>query len=210
MSTEKRNGLLIGLTGSIGAGKSTVAEIIRKKYPVLDTDRIAREIMEQDEAIRDALVERFGVQIYLSDGSLDRHVLSSIAFGDEDNLRALNQIVHPPTIQRVLDNAAKLSEEGHRLIFVESALIFEAEIEEMFDYTIAVSAEIERILQRMTERDGIERERVLARLRYQLPPEEKANLADFVIRNNGDMSDLRAATTAIISILSHLGKRRSS
>lgn len=210
MSTEHRNGLLIGLTGSIGAGKSTVAGIIREKYPVLDTDLIAREIMEHDEAIRDALVERFGVQTYFSDGSLDRQFLSSIAFGDEDNLQALNQIVHPPTIQQVLEKASKLAEEGHRLIFVESALIFEAEIEDMFDYTIAVSAETEHIIQRISARDGIERDRVLVRLRHQLPPEEKTNLADFVIRNNGDVSDLRAATTAIISILSHLGKRSSS
>ncbi len=210
MTTQPQAPLLIGLTGSIGAGKSTVADLIRDEYPVLDTDRIARDIMVSDEAVRSALTERFGVQTYLSDGTLDRQFLASLVFDDTAKLRALNAIVHPPTMERVMKLASDLHAEGKRLVFVESAIIFEVGIEDAFDYTVSVVAETERTITRIMERDGSTRDAVLSRLRHQLPPEEKSGLADFTIRNNGDLDALKRATASIVLILSRLGKRQPS
>lgn len=207
MNTAGQIPLLIGLTGSIGAGKSTVADIIREQYPVLDTDRIARDIMESDDAVRNSLTGCFGPSVFLADGTLDRHSLATTVFADPKQLEKLNAIVHPPTILRIRETAASLHAEGNRLVFVESALVFEAGIEEEFDYTVAVVAETEVSLERIMQRDGIDREAATLRLQRQLPPEEKARLADFTIRNNSGPDELRRATSIILLILSRLGKR---
>ena len=200
-------GLLVGLTGSIGAGKSTVASIIEERYPVLYTDRIARDIMERDDAVRSALIERFGVQAYLSDGSIDRRWLAELVFEDASKLAALNDIVHPPTVEEVNNRAAELHAAGHRMVFVESALIFEAELEEQFDFIVAVVADVQKATARIIERDAVDAAAVERRMRTQLPPEEKADLADFTIRNNGNLEDLRRSTTAILTILNSLRVR---
>lgn len=207
MNTAGQIPLLIGLTGSIGAGKSTVADIIREQYPVLDTDRIARDIMESDDAVRNSLTKSFGSAVFLADGTLDRQFLASVVFADAKQLEMLNAIVHPPTILRVREAAGTLHAEGNRLVFVESALVFEAGIEEEFDYTVAVVAETEISLERIMQRDGIDRENATLRLQRQLPPEEKARLADFTIRNNSGLDELRRATGIILLILSRMGKR---
>jgi dephospho-CoA kinase len=211
MSTEntptRSPRLLIGLTGSIGAGKSTVASLIEKRCPVLYTDRIARDIMEQDDAVREAISERFGVQAYLSDGAVDRRFLAELVFEDAVKLAALNEIVHPPTVETVSAMAAELHEQGHPMVFVESALIFEAELEEQFDYIVAVIADVQIATERIMRRDDVDASAVERRMRTQLPPEEKAELADFTIRNSGSLEDLARSTSAILTILHSLGSR---
>ncbi len=211
MSTDNKSAqpprLLIGLTGSIGAGKSAVATLIEQRFPVLYTDRIARDIMEQDGAVRDAITERFGIQAYLSDGAVDRRFLAELVFEDAKKLAALNAIVHPPTVEAVDRKAAELHDDGHRMVFVESALIFEAELEEQFDYIVAVIADVQIATERIMQRDGVNAAAVERRMRAQLPPEEKADLADFTIRNNGSMEDLERSTGAILTILNSLGSR---
>jgi dephospho-CoA kinase len=207
MNTAGQIPLLIGLTGSIGAGKSTVAGIIREQYPVLDTDRIARDIMESDDVVRNSLTECFGSSVFHTDGTLDSQFLASVVFADAKQLGMLNEIVHPPTILRVREAAVALHAEGSRLVFVESALVFEAGIEEEFDYTVAVISDPELSLERIMQRDGIDRESAMLRLQRQLPPEEKARLADFTIRNNSGLEELRRATGIILLIVSRLGRR---
>lgn len=209
MQHTRQDGLLIGLTGGIGSGKSTVASIIERTHPVLYTDRIARELMQHNEALREAVVERFGVQAYLSDGSLDRRWLAEVVFGDSRALAELNAIVHPPTLEFVRLEAARLFAGGARMVIVESALIFEAELEEDFDYTVCVLADFDSTVQRLLQRDGTTREQVLERMRHQLPPEEKAGLADFTIHNSGSLDELEQSTRLILGILAALKPRRS-
>jgi dephospho-CoA kinase len=199
--------LLVGLTGSIGSGKSTVASLIEERYPVLYTDRIARDIMEADGVVRDAITERFGVQAYLSDGAVNAKFLAELVFEDDVKLDLLNEIVHPPTVEFVNDAAAKMHADGHRMVFVESALIFEAELEEQFDFIVAVISDMQIAMDRIMKRDGVDREAVERRMRAQLPPEEKSDLADFTIRNNGSLEDLKKSTAAILTILNSLRSR---
>lgn len=201
--------LLIGLTGSIGAGKSTVADIIAEQYPVLNADRIARDIMEQNDAVRSALLEEFGVQTYISDGSLDRSYIAEIVFDDPQKLEILNSIVHPPTIERIMERAASLHVEEPRPVFVESALVFEAGTQDLYDYVIAVISPVDKAVERIMQRDGLSENAVRRRMRSQLPPEEKAKRADFTIRNNGTLEDLRRSTAGVLSIVTRLGGRRN-
>ncbi|MDX9757936.1 MAG: dephospho-CoA kinase [Bacteroidota bacterium] len=210
MNTHGLSPLLIGLTGSIGAGKSTAAEMIRQHHPVLDADSIARAIMDEDAAVRAALVAAFGPRILHPDGTIDRRTLADTVFSSETQLARLNAIVHPPTIARIRTMAADRHIAGHRLVFVESALIFEAGIEEEFDYTVAVLSDTDTAITRVMARDACDRETAEARMRNQLPPEHKAALADFTIRNDKGIDELRTATTTILLILTRLGKRPTS
>lgn len=210
MNTHGLDPLLIGLTGSIGAGKSTAADIIGRQYPVLDADDIARSIMDEDDAVRAALVRAFDAGILHADGSIDRPKLARLVFTNEQQLARLNAIVHPPTMARIRSLAAAEHANGHRLVFVESALIFEAGIEEEFDYTVAVMADAETAIARVMARDHCDRATAEARMRNQLPPEHKAALADFTIRNNAGIEELQKATSMILLILSRLGKRSTS
>ena len=207
MTASGQSPLLIGLTGSIGAGKSTVAAIIGEQYPVLDSDRIARGIMDEDDAVRAALVREFGAPVLADDGTIDRPYLAGVVFGDEKRLARLNAIVHPPTIARIRAEASALHAAGTRLVFVESALIFEAGIEDEFDYTVAVLADTETAIARVMARDHCDRATAEDRMRNQLSPEQKAALADFTIRNDQGPEALRKAAHIILLILSRLGKR---
>lgn len=205
---EPGNGLFIGLTGGIGSGKSTVAAHIAQRHPVLHADEIARVCMLDDEQVRDDLRRIFGEQVYLSDGGLNRTWLAEVVFNDGDKLAKLNAIVHPPTHARILAEAQRLFSEGARMVFVESALIYEARLDEDFDYVLTVLADPEIAVQRIIARDGVSAEAVRDRMRHQLAPEEKADLADFTIRNNGTVEEMLRATDIILMMLSALRRRR--
>jgi dephospho-CoA kinase len=205
---EAGTDLFIGLTGGIGSGKSTVAVHIAQRHPVLYADTIARECMLNDEQVRADLTQLFGQQVYLSDGSLDRGWLAEVVFNDGDKLAKLNAIVHPPTHERILAASERLFSEGARMVFVESALIYEARLDEDFDYVLSVLSDPEIAVQRITERDGVTAASVRDRMRHQLAPEEKADLADFTIRNNGTVEELLRAADIILMMLTALRRRR--
>jgi len=209
MNTSSTPGILIGLTGGIGSGKSTVARIIEEHYPVLYSDSIARDIMENDEKVRGDIVRLFGVQAYRSDASLDRLWLAEVVFNDDAKLAKLNSIVHPPTLERLNAEAETHFADGTRMVFVESAILFESGLESLFDYTLAVHVDPEIALHRIALRDGVGEETIRARMRRQFAPDETASLADFVIRNDASLDDLRLAVESILTILSSLRRRRS-
>jgi dephospho-CoA kinase len=206
---DNNSALLIGLTGGIGSGKSTVAAYIERRYPVLYSDRIARQCMQDDEQVRNELQQAFGVQVYLSDGSLDRNWLAEVVFADHRKLERLNAIVHPPTHRRILEEAKRLFADGAVMVFVESALLFEAELQNDFDYIVSVLADPEAAVERLMTRDSGSADAVRARMRHQLPPEEKAALADFTIRNNGTIDEALKATDIVLAMLSTLQPRRT-
>ncbi len=205
---EAGTGLFVGLTGGIGSGKSTVAAFIAQRHPVLFADKIARECMLGDEQVRADLTQLFGQQVYLSDGSLNREWLAEVVFNDGRKLSQLNAIVHPPTHSRILAETERLFDEGARMVFVESALIYEARLDEDFDYVVAVLTDPELAVQRIVERDGVDPGTVRERMRHQLPPEEKAGLADFTIRNNGTPEAMLRAAEVILAMLATLRRRR--
>lgn len=201
--------LLIGLTGSIGAGKSLVADHFRKAgIPVLSADAIAKELMANDPDMRQAIVDAFGPESYTGQ-ELNRKWLAAQVFEDREQLEQLNQIVHPRTIAEQGVRARKLIDAGDRIVACEAALIFESGGENRFDYIVVVDAEPDIRYGRAAERDGVTVDDIRKRDEMQIPAKEKVKAADFVIENNGSEQELSQKTNMIIMLLRALPSRNS-
>jgi dephospho-CoA kinase len=207
MTSVTDNTVLVGLTGSIGAGKSTVAELFEEAgIPVLRADAIAKELMTNDPAMRREIIEALGNDAYI-DGALNRSWIARQVFGDEEKLATLNGIVHPRTIATQGIRAQKLFDEGYRVVACEAALIFETGGEGRFDYIVVVDADQEIRLERAAGRDQATLEQVRARDALQMPAQHKVERADFVIRNNDGLEQLRANASFVIMLLKSLPPR---
>lgn len=199
--------ILIGLTGSIGSGKSTVADIFEQNgIPVLRADQIAKELMTSDPEMMAAIRSEFGDEAYV-DGELDRSYLAGQIFNNEEKLERMNAIVHPRTIAEQGVRAQGLFDEGHRGVACEAALIFESGGEGRFDYIVVVDADRDVRLQRAAQRDNATMEDVARRDEAQIPAEQKVEQADFVIKNNGTLQDLERNARFIALLLKSLPPR---
>ncbi len=186
----------IGLTGGLGCGVSEVARILAEKgVPVVSGDRAGHKALTSDD-IKAALVERFGASVVLPDGTVDRRTLGGLVFSDRDALRDLNRIIHP-TLLQILQKETIEQEQKSGVVIVDAALIYEWELTDFFDCIIAVTAPLETRLLRVMRRDGLSRGDALQRLQAQLPIEEKAKRADYVIINDGSLEKLRTQTEEI-------------
>jgi dephospho-CoA kinase len=201
--------VLVGLTGSIGAGKSTVAAIFeREGIPVLRADAIAKELMERDPEMRAQLIEAFGDDAYVGT-TLNRPYLAEKIFGDRDKLELMNMIVHPRTIAEQGKRASQLFAAGAHVVACEAALIFESGGEGRFDYIVVVDAKEDVRLKRAAERDNTSIDEARRRDAMQISAQRKVEMADFVIRNDGDTKELEEATTFIASLLKKLPPRHA-
>lgn len=174
--------LKVGLTGSIGSGKSTVARVFATLgVPVYIADIEAKKILNQPEIVAE-VVRLAGEEVRLPDGQIDRKVLAGKVFSDSEMLQALNNIIHP----RVRTHFKEWVEahSGHDYIMQEAAIIFESGSYKNFDKIVVVAAPLEERIERVMLRDGLKRKDVMARVDNQLPQDEKIKMADFVIVNS--------------------------
>jgi len=204
LTTHKRRFHLIAITGGFGSGKSTVASFLREKYPVISSDEISRSIIESDVEIQRSLRDQFGTGIFEKSGDLNRTKLADIVFSNPGRLKKLNEIIHPETIRRILEISTSLADEGNSIIFVESALVFEAHIDSLFDYIITVFASEARIIQRVVERGLFSEADIRGRMKRQLRSEGKANRSDFTLRNDGSLEELKNSTAIIVNVVAAL------
>lgn len=203
------DGLYIGITGGIGSGKSAVADHFEELgVPVLRADTIARRLMVEDAELRAAIVELLGPEAYTPDGDLDRGWVAERIFADPGLRDGINALVHPRTIEEQNRRAEELFRAGHRIVASEAALIYESNGEDRFDYIIVVDAPREVRLQRAAARDGATREEVERRDSAQIPAEQKAEWADFVVRNDSTIEQLRSNATFVLMMLRTLPPRR--
>ncbi|MBN1154762.1 dephospho-CoA kinase [candidate division KSB1 bacterium] len=192
----------IGLTGGIGAGKSTVARIlIESGIPVIHADQLARELVDTDESVRSRIVEHFGEDIYRQDGKLDRKRMAEIVFADDQARSRLNSIVHPVVIARQAEMLAELERSDVEIACIEAALIFEAKSTAQFDIIVVVISPLEDVLLRLRQRDALSEGQIRARLDSQLSASKKAEMADYVIVNDGTLEDLYQKTMSFIDWL---------
>ena len=174
--------LKIGITGGIGAGKSTVAGIFKVLgVPVFDADATAKNILNTDSVLREQIADTFGSETY-KNGLLDKKYLATLVFNNPDQLAKLNALVHPATIAAADKWASSFADRPY--IIKEAALLFEAGTNEGLDYIIGVTAPVELRIARVMERDHVAREEVLSRMQHQLDDTEKMKRCNFVIDNN--------------------------
>lgn len=200
---------LVGITGGIGTGKSTVSKLLQERgWVVYSSDVTAKEIMATDVQVRHELAAAFGEQILTPNG-VNAPLLASLVFGPlpehETNLDTLNGIVHPRVLEVHMRAIEAEAEKGTSIVAVESALIYEIDLEDGFDYIIVVDAPQETCIARVVGRSGISKEEVQRRIDKQMPMEQKRGLADFVIDNAGTPEELAQATSTIAMIIEAMG-----
>lgn len=193
----------VAVTGGIGSGKSVFCKFLTdQKYTVISADNLAKEILHKDPLVKKRMIDTFGHDAY-KDGELNRKFLANVVFSDYENLLLLNSIVHPVVIkqtEKLINEEFKKS----NLVFVEAALIYEADMEDMFDYVVLIKADNQIKIDRIKERDNVSEEEVIKRQESQIPDEEKTDIADFVFLNNGTIDELKAKADFLLNLLNGL------
>lgn len=181
--------LLVGLTGGIGSGKSTVARLLAARGAVvLDADVLAREAVEPGTPGFDAVVGRFGEAVLAADGSLDRGALAAIVFADDGARTDLESIVHPEVRRRIAE-AVGSHAASDDVVVVDSPLLIETGAHEGFPFVVVVTATTGTRVARLVAK-GMAEQDVRARMAAQMPLDEKAEYADVVLDNDGSEADL--------------------
>jgi len=194
---------LIGLTGNIATGKSTVARMLHQLgAQVIDADALAHRLMEPHTGVWRKVVEAFGPGVVGADERIDRARLGALVFSDAEALRRLEEIVHPAVVAetgRILrDIERQHGAEGGAgpVVVLEAIKLIESGLAERCDSLWVVTSGREKQIQRLVEKRGLSREEATLRIEAQPPQEDKSRLADVVIENNGSMDDLRARVEA--------------
>ena len=184
---------VIGVTGGVGAGKSTVLGILEKEFDayVLQADLLGHVLMEPSEECYDAVFSLFGNEIIKKDKTIDRRRISDVVFTDKDMLLKLNGIIHPAVKQRILRLISEQREAGRKLCVVEAALFLEERYQEFCDEVWYVYTEEEIRIQRLMESRGYSRDKSLGIIRNQVSDQAFRENTDYVIENNGDLEDTR-------------------
>ena len=184
---------VIGVTGGVGAGKSTVLGILEKEFDayVIQADLLGHVLMEPGEECYDAVIALFGKEIIKKDKTIDRRRISDVVFTDKDMLLKLNGIIHPAVKQRILRLISEQREVGRKLCVVEAALFLEERYQEFCDKVWYVYTEEEIRIQRLMESRGYSRDKSLGIIRNQVSDQVFRENTDYVIENNGDLEDTR-------------------
>ncbi len=190
---EKMKKVVIGLTGGIGTGKSTVSQILKeKKFPVIDLDIISHEVIKFPKVV-EKIVENFGKEVleYNNTGNwiVSREKLGRVIFGNRKKRLILNSVMHPEILRIVREKILECKKEN-KIIFVEIQLLFEVQWEKEFDYILLVSAEKETQIKRILSRDNRSKEEALSIINSQMSLDEKKKRSDYVIENDGNIQDL--------------------
>lgn len=189
--------MYVAITGTMGAGKSSVAKMIAKKgYPVYDHDAMVKKYYEKDQALYRYVTHRFGDKVFNENG-IDFSKIASIVFSNPEELSALEakafDLVKLETIEIMKANP-------QTLLFFEVPLLFEADLEELFDYVLVVDAEKELRLKRLAQK-GVEKKDAKKRMKRQKPSDYKRKRADYIIENNADLESLEEEVSIFLQTL---------
>ncbi len=191
----------LGITGGIGSGKSYVSRLLEERgMPLYDTDSRAKLITVVHPSVKRQLTELLGPRVYAADGSLNKPVLASYLFACEENARKINAIIHPKVLDDFRHWAACREREGHLLVGMESAILFESGFDCAVDKVLMVYAPADVRMKRVMDRDGVTEVQVKARMNMQEDDEEKSKKADFVVMNDG-ISSLGPQLDSLLEVL---------
>ncbi len=195
--------LVLGVTGGIGSGKSTVSHLFRQKGAyVFDADSVAKRLINTNEALQRELVDEFMDDILDEENRIIKSKLAEIGFSSKANQEMLNEIIHPYVVRENDRQIREIrSQDNAELYIVDAPLLFEASMHLNCDYTFLVYAKLRVRLNRALERGTLSKEEILRRIDLQMPEEEKMALADFILENNGTVEALRKQVDEIYNTL---------
>ncbi len=199
--------LVIGLTGGIASGKSTVSQMIKEKgIRVVDADIIAKEAVSKGSAALHQIVQTFGEEVLLPNGELNRQQLGAIIFSDEEKRKKLNAIVHPEVRKEMLEQRDEGVSNNETFVVLDIPLLFESKLEGLVDRIIVVYTTPDLQLSRLMNRNDLSEEEALKRIHSQQPLEEKCQKADRVIENTKDLAFMRKQLENILNEWEHTDK----
>ncbi|MBI4180859.1 MAG: dephospho-CoA kinase [Chloroflexi bacterium] len=202
---------VIGLTGGIGSGKSTVAQYLAKLGAVIiDADKIGHEILKSDAEVRRKVVAAFGRQILDPGGEIDRQKLGEIVFNHPESLSLLNQLMHPLMYDIAKTRIEEYRQQGVGVVVLEAALLVEIGWTSLVDELWVTVASEANALKRLQKQRGLTEEQTLARLRSQLSSEERIKHANAIINNDGDLDEMKTRVRELWLRLQSQGGRNSS
>lgn len=193
---------VVGLTGGIGTGKSSVARLFAELGAhVIDADQLAREVVEPGAPALAAIVARFGADVLDPQGRLERKRLGAVVFGDADARAALEAIVHPAVRRRAFEKIQAAADAGAELVVYDVPLLYETGLDRELPDVVVVTARPDVQRARVAERDGLGADEIEARIAAQLPVAEKVARATWVIENSGTRDETRAQVLRLFSTL---------
>ena len=188
----KKKGLLIGLTGQTGAGKTTISGyLVKSGRSVIDADIVARHVVAKGGKCIYELAANFGMDIIMPDGTLDRRKMGDVIFANKEKRILFNKIIFPYIQEGIFSEVERMRENGVPVIFLDAPTLFESGIHESCDKIISVIAPIQIRLERIVKRDRLTEQQALNRIKSQHDDEFYTSRSDYVIRNNADLADLR-------------------
>jgi dephospho-CoA kinase len=193
---------VIGLTGGMGSGKSTISQVLAELGAVIiDADKIGHEVYQPNTPTWKELVDTFGRQIVAPDGAIDRKKLGAIVFNSPEQLKRLNGIVLPPMLDITKKRIEGYRRQGIKIVVLDAPLLFEANWTPLVEEVWVVVASDQNVIRRAVARTGLPKEQILARIHSQMSNEERMKRAKVVIHNDGTVEELRAK---VIKLYEHL------
>lgn len=183
---------IIGLTGGIGTGKSTVSAYLKEKgCVILDADKMSRQLTAPGGDALPAIRKAFGDEVFFDDGTLDRKKLGSIVFNNADKLKSLEEITTQKVVEQTIDGLVRLRKASYNgIVIIDAPLLFECGMQVLAEENWLVTTDLEVRIERIIKRDGLDRQSILDRINNQMSDEEKMSMADYIIDNSGSLESL--------------------
>ncbi|HSP88505.1 MAG TPA: dephospho-CoA kinase [Ignavibacteriaceae bacterium] len=195
--------LKIAITGNIGSGKSSFSNFISDMgFPVINTDNLSKDILKNDPVIKQKIIKEFGNDSFINN-DINKKFLTEKVFSNPANVLKINSILHPRVIKEIKNLNEKYFD-NHNLVFTEAALIYEADMESLFDYVVLIFSDLEIRRKRKVNSENLSLEDFNKRNENQINDEEKKKRADFIFQNNGSMEELKEKVNLLITILKGL------
>ncbi len=199
--------IIVGLTGGIAAGKSTVVAILKQYFPIIDADQIARQIVMPGTIGLKEIVSEFGQQVLQDDGTLNRHLLGKIVFSNAQQLAKLNKITAPLIRQSIMHKIDNWRYQNVPLGVLDMPLLFEQHYQSICDQIVVVNIKRQIQIERLMKRNNFSRIEAIQRIDSQMPLSQKVKKADIVIDNNGTLLQLRNEVLSLVTNLQQIIRR---